>query len=73
MTTNETWELIEEKMLQLRILTNANWKNGEYELAVFGEKMLRSTLANKTTSEAIRKADNNQVSVQAAPEAALAK
>jgi len=73
MTTNETWELIEEKMLQLRVLTNANWKNGEYQLAVSGENMLRSVLANKTASEAIRKADNNRVSVQAASEAALAR
>ncbi len=53
MTTNETWELIEEKMLQLRILTNANWKNGEFELAVLGEKMLRSVQASRDERKSI--------------------
>jgi hypothetical protein len=54
MNSNETWELIERKMLELRILTNANWKNQEYELAVMGEKMLRSVQTAKTRCESVR-------------------
>ncbi len=54
MNTNESWDLVERKMLELRILTNANWKNQEYELAVLGEKMLRSIEAAKAKSESAR-------------------
>jgi|GEM_PF-2545209 len=49
-----TWELIERKMLELRILTNANWKNQEYELAALGERVLRSVDKSKEESENIR-------------------
>jgi hypothetical protein len=48
--TLDTWDIVERKMLELRILTNANWKNQEYELAVMGEKMLRSLEAAKAQS-----------------------
>jgi hypothetical protein len=54
MTSSETWDLIERKMLELRILTNANWKNQEYELAVMGEKVLRSVEASKCQTESVR-------------------
>jgi len=33
MIRSDTWDLIQGKMLELRILTNANWKNSEWELA----------------------------------------
>jgi len=42
MNASQTWDIVERKMLELRILTNANWKNQEYEMAVLGEKTLRS-------------------------------
>ena len=54
MNSNETWDLIERKMLELRILTNANWKNQEYELAVMGEKVLRSIQIAKSETESVR-------------------
>ncbi len=41
-------------MLELRILTNANWKNQEYELAVMGEKVLRSIQIAKSETESVR-------------------
>lgn len=52
--TIDTWDIVERKMLELRILTNANWKKQEYELAVLGEKMLRSLEAAKAQSESAR-------------------
>jgi hypothetical protein len=54
MNTNNTWELIEGKMLELRILTNANWKNSEWELAALGERVLRTVEASKAESELMR-------------------
>ena len=54
MNTNSTWDTIEGKMLELRILTNANWKNSEWELAALGERVLRSVEAAKAQSESIR-------------------
>jgi hypothetical protein len=54
MNTKETWEAIEGKMLELRILTNANWKNSEWELAALGERVLRTVEASKAESELLR-------------------
>jgi hypothetical protein len=51
MNTKETWDAIEGKMLELRILTNANWKNNEWELAALGERVLRTVEASKAESE----------------------
>jgi hypothetical protein len=54
MNTSDTWNLIEGKMLELRILTNANWKNQEYELAALGERVLRTVEMSKAESERMR-------------------
>jgi hypothetical protein len=54
MNTKETWELIEGKMLELRILTNANWKNSEWEIAALGERVLRTVEMAKAESERMR-------------------
>jgi hypothetical protein len=54
MNTTNTWNLIEGKMLELRILTNANWKNQEYEVAALGERVLRTVEMAKAESERMR-------------------
>lgn len=54
MNTSDTWNLIEGKMLELRILTNANWKNQEYEIAALGERVLRTVEMAKAESERMR-------------------
>ena len=54
MNTIDTWDVVERKMLELRILTNANWKKQEYELAVLGEKMLRSLEIAKAQAQSAR-------------------
>jgi hypothetical protein len=64
MNTSGTWDLIEGKMLELRILTNANWKNSEWELAALGERVLRTVEMAKAESEKLRDdADHLQRSV----------
>jgi hypothetical protein len=65
METRTTWDLIEGKMLELRILTNANWKNSEWELAALGERVLRTVEMAKAESEKLREdADHLQQSVE---------
>jgi hypothetical protein len=54
MNTKETWDAIEGKMLELRILTNANWKSSEWEIAALGERVLRTVEAAKAESELMR-------------------
>ena len=54
MKTNENWDVIEGKMLELRILTNANWKNAEWELGALGERVLRTVEISKAESEKTR-------------------
>jgi len=46
--------MIEGKMLELRILTNANWNNSEWELAALGERVLRTVEMAKAESEKLR-------------------
>ena len=60
MINSDTWDLIEGKMLELRILTNANWKNSEWELAALGERVLRTVEMAKAESERMR-ADYSQL------------
>jgi hypothetical protein len=60
MNAKETWDIIEGKMLELRILTNANWKNSEWELAALGERVLRTVEASKAESELLR-SDNERL------------
>ena len=65
MKSSEIWDQIEGKMIELRILTNANWKNSEWELAAMGERVLRTVEASKAESENLRAdADNLQESIE---------
>jgi hypothetical protein len=63
--SSETWDIIEGKMLELRILTNANWKNSEWELAALGERVLRTVELSKAESEKLRgDAEHLQLSLE---------
>jgi hypothetical protein len=68
---NETRDLIEEKILQLRILTDANWKEQEYELAVLGERVLRTIELSKSALEELRRAAQSDKSVVTTTESIL--
>ena len=54
MKASETWELVEEKMIELRIITEAKWRNSEWELAALGERVLRTTDQCKSDAKALR-------------------
>ena len=60
MERSDVWELIQGKMLELRILTNANWKNSEWELGALGERVLRTVEMSMAESERLR-ADYNKL------------
>jgi hypothetical protein len=65
MMSHETWDLVERKMLELRILTNANWSNSEWELAALGERVLRTVELSRAQSEKLREdAENLQRSLE---------
>jgi hypothetical protein len=51
MNSTNNLDVLERKILELRILTNVNWKNKEYEMAVMGEKLLRSINLARAFSE----------------------
>jgi hypothetical protein len=53
MSTSDIWELVEGRMLELRILTEANWKNSEWELAALGERVLKTVDQSRIQSEAM--------------------
>jgi len=56
MNNHDTWKLVQEKQLELRRLTEQNWQNGEYELAVLGEKTLRTVEQSAAAVNELRRA-----------------
>lgn len=56
MNKNDTWKLVQEKQAELRRLTEQNWKSGEYELAVLGEKTLRTVEQSSAAVNDLRRA-----------------
>ncbi len=54
MNSDKTWEEVESKMIELRILTNANWNNSEWELAALGERVLRTVEISRAESKKMR-------------------
>jgi len=47
MENSDTWPVVEEKMEELRSLTKEQWKTGEWELAVLGERVLMTAENSK--------------------------
>jgi hypothetical protein len=54
MNTRDTWELVESKIEELRIYTEANWKHSEWELAALGERVIRTAENARLESEKLR-------------------
>ncbi len=64
MSASDIWELVEGRMLELRILTDGNWKNSEWELAALGERVLRSVEESRVQSQALHeRAQDLQISI----------
>ena len=53
------WQVVEEKIEELRRLVGENWDKGEWELAVRGENTLRTVEQSKMSAEEMRQRAND--------------
>ncbi len=58
---SDKWQMVEEKMKELRELVEKNWDKGEWELAVFGESTIRTVEQAKITAENMRQSADDYV------------
>lgn len=54
MKDNDKWQMVEEKLSELRALVKENWDKGEWELAVLGEGTIRTVEQAKASAEEMR-------------------
>ena len=54
MKESDKWQIIEEKLGELRKLVEENWNKGEWQLAVLGESTIRTVEQSKASAEEMR-------------------
>ena len=54
MENSDTWPVVERKMKVLRSLTEEQWRTGEWELAVLGERVLMTAENSKLGTGQLR-------------------
>lgn len=59
MKESDKWQLIEEKLCELRGLVDENWNKGEWQLAVLGESTIRTVEQSKDSAEEMRQQANH--------------
>ncbi len=52
---SDKWDVVEEKLEELRGLVEENWAKGEWELAVLGESTIRTVEQSKTAAAEMRR------------------
>jgi hypothetical protein len=52
--SNDTWQQVDEKLAELRRLTNNWWANEEWELAALGERTIKTVEASRSASAEMR-------------------
>ncbi len=55
MSTNQTWQLVEEKIEELQKLAHEAWQKSEWELAVLGESTIRTVKQSKAVVEHLKR------------------
>ncbi len=55
MSTKQTWQVVEEKLEELRRLVDGSWEKGEWELAVLGESTIRTVEESKAAVELLNR------------------
>lgn len=58
---NDKWQVVEEKLAELRRLVEENWDKGEWELAALGESTIRTVVQSKATAEKMRQQTNDYI------------
>ena len=59
MKESDRWQIIEEKLGELRKLVEENWNKGEWQLAVLGESTIRTVEQSKASAEEMRQQTNH--------------
>ncbi len=54
MKSSDKWDVVEEKLEELRRLVEENWAKGEWELAVLGEGTIRTVEQSKAAAAEMR-------------------
>lgn len=48
------WQIVDEKLEELRRLVEQNWDKGEWELAVLGESAIRTVEQSRASAQEMR-------------------
>ncbi len=59
MKGSDKWQVVQEKLEELQKLVDENWDKGEWELAVLGEKTIRTVEQSKAFAEEMRQRAND--------------
>ena len=54
MEADDKWKMVEEKQQELRRLTEKAWKDGEWEIAALGERVLDTSEKSKQSAGEMR-------------------
>ncbi len=55
---SEKWRLVEEKLAELRRLVEENWNNGEWQLALMGENIIKTVEKSQAQAAEMRQQTN---------------
>ena len=55
---SETWKLVEEKLAELQGLVDENWDNGEWQLALKGESVIKAVKKCQNQANELREQTN---------------
>lgn len=51
---SDKWQLVQEKIDELRVLVDNNWRNQEWSLAVLGEKVITTVERSRDSAAEMR-------------------
>lgn len=55
---NEKWQQVEEKLSELRGLVEENWNNGDWQLALTGENIIKTVEKSQARAADMRQRTN---------------
>ncbi|MEE8413122.1 MAG: hypothetical protein V3R96_01090 [Dehalococcoidales bacterium] len=57
-SASDKWQLVEEKLAELKDLVEENWNNGDWELALNGENIIKTVEQSQAHSAEMRRQTN---------------
>ena len=61
MEGSDKWQVVQEKLEELRRLVEENWDKGEWQLAVLGESTIRVVEQSKASAKEMRQRANDYI------------